>query len=253
VQSTEASARYPGAPNTFIDALAAGIPLRTPRWGIPDIVYTLVGALIFGVIGVVIAITLQNLVGLSLAWSLILGLVMPWVAIAGWPLLVTKWRGNGPRIDLGLRFTWLDVGWGLVGGVVSLIGSGIVALALTSLVGDFTSSAGDVATDITRSGPFLAILIFAFLLAIGAPIVEEIAFRGLAYGAIVKRGVHPAWAITITAILFAAFHLEPTRMPILLVSGAVMGVLRWYTKGLGAPIIAHAVNNTPGALFLLVV
>jgi uncharacterized protein len=252
LQSVEPTARYPGAPQTFLDAISAGMPLRTPRWGIPDIVYTLVGALIFGIIGVALAIALQNLVGLSLAWSLILGLVTPWIAIAGWPLLVTTWRGNGPRIDLGLRITWLDVGWGVVGGVVSLIGSGLVALLLMALVGDFTSSAGEVAADITRSGPFLAVLIFALLLAVGAPIVEEIAFRGLGYGAIVRRGLHPAWAITITTILFAAFHLEPTRMPILLVSGAVMGVLRWYTKGLGAPIIAHAVNNTPGALFLLV-
>lgn len=252
VQSTDPIARYPGAPQTFLDALAAGKPLRTPRWGIPDIVYTLVGALLFSVVGVIIALSVESLVGLSLAWSLMIGLVTPWLAIAGWPLLVTAWRGNGPRIDLGLRITWTDVGWGVVGGIASLICSGLVALALVGIVGDFTSSAGEAAEDIISSGPFLAIVVFALLVAVGAPIVEEIAFRGLAYGAIVRKGLHPAWAITITAVLFAAFHLEPTRMPILLVSGAIFGVLRWFTRGLGAPIIAHAVNNTPGALFLLV-
>ncbi len=252
MQSSDPTALYPGAPQTFLDAREAGIPLRTPRWGIPDIAYTLVGALVFSVIGVVIALALQSLIGLSLAWSLIIGLVVPWIAIAGWPLIVTAWRGNGPRIDLGLRLTWTDVGWGVVGGIASLIGSGLVAVALMGIVGDFNSSAGEVAEDIISSGPFLAIIIFALLLAVGAPIVEEIAFRGLAYGAIVRKGLHPAWAITITAILFAAFHLEPTRMPILVVSGAIFGILRWFTKGLGAPIIAHAVNNTPGALFLLV-
>lgn len=252
MQSSDPTALYPGAPQAFLDARAAGVSLRTPRWGIPDIAYTLVGALVFSVIGVILALALQSLVGLSLAWSLIIGLVTPWIAIAGWPLLVTVWRGNGPRIDLGLRITWTDVGWGVVGGIASLIGSGLVALALVGIVGDFTSSAGEVAEEIISSGPFLAIVIFALLLAVGAPIVEEIAFRGLAYGAIVRKGLHPAWAITITAVLFAAFHLEPTRLPILLVSGAIFGILRWYTKGLGAPIIAHAVNNTPGALFLLV-
>lgn len=251
MQTSVDSAAYPGCPITVEEALARGRVLTRPRWGLPDIAYTFVGALIFSVIGVVIVVIAQQLFDLSLAWLLLIGLTTPWIALAGWPLLVTAWRGNGPRIDLGLRLTWADVGWGVLGGLAALLLSGMVALALTALVGDFNSAAGEVAADIAASGPLLALIIFALLVAVGAPIVEEIAFRGMAYNALAKKGLHPAWVIAITAIIFAAFHLEPTRLPILLVSGTIFGVLRWFTKGLGAPIVAHAVNNAPGALFLL--
>jgi uncharacterized protein len=242
---------YPGCPITVEQALARGAVLRRPRWGLPDVAYTLVGAFVLGIVGVVLALGVEEVFGLGLAWSLIIGIVTPWLALAGWPLLITTLRGNGPRIDLGLRLTWSDVGWGVLGGVVALVASGIAAALLTLIVGDFTSAAGDVAEEITESGPFLALLIFALLVAIGAPIVEEIAFRGMAYNALAKLRIHPAWVIVITAAIFAAFHLEPTRLPILLISGTVFGVLRWFTRGLGAPIIAHAVNNAPGAIFLL--
>lgn len=249
--STGIPGTYPGCPITVDEALARGRVLRQPRWGLPDIAYTLVGAIGFSIIGVILAVAAQEVFGLSLAWSLLIGLVTPWIAMAGWPILVTAWRGNGPRIDLGLRLTWTDVGWGVLGGAVALFASGLVAAGLTLIVGDFDSAAGEVAEDITSSGPFIALIIFALLVAVGAPIVEEIAFRGLIYNALAKIGLHPAWVIAITAVIFAAFHLEPTRMPILLVSGTVFAVLRWFTRGLGAPIIAHAVNNAPGAVFLL--
>lgn len=247
-----AEAAYPGCPDTVTRALAAGRVLRRPRWGLPDIAYMLLGAIVLSIVGAVAMLLAQEVLGLGLAWSLIIAVATPWIALAGWPILVTYWRGNGPRIDLGLRMGWSDVGWGVVGGLVALMGSGLVALALIPLVGEFDSAAGEVAEDIQSSGPFLALIIFALLVAVGAPIVEEIAFRGLAYNALAKKGLHPAWVIAITAIIFAAFHLEPTRLPILLVSGTVFAVLRWFTRGLGAPIIAHAVNNLPGAVFLLV-
>ncbi len=244
-------AAYPGCPITVEQALARGRVLTRPRWGLPDIAYTLGGAIVFSIVGVILALIAQEILGFGLAWSLIIGLITPWIALAGWPLLVTTWRGNGPRIDLGLRLTWSDAGWGALGGLVALMASGVVAALLTVIVGDFDSAAGEVAQEISASGPLLALLIFALLVAVGAPLVEEIAFRGMAYNALVKKGLHPAWVIAITALIFAAFHLEPTRLPILLVSGTVFGVLRWFTKGLGAPIVAHAVNNAPGAVFLL--
>lgn len=228
--------------------MARGRTLRPPRWGLPDIAIVLVGSIVLSVVGVVIGIALD----LPAGWMLLVGVTTPWIAMAGWPLLITTLRGNGPRIDLGLRFTWLDVGWGLLGGFAALMGSMIAAVIMTAIVGDFTSAAGDVAADIRNEGPFIALVLFALCVAFGAPIVEELAFRGLIFSAIVKKGLHPAWAIAITTIAFAAFHLEPSRMPILLISGLVFGVLRWYTRGLGAPIVAHAVVNIPGAAFLLI-
>ncbi|MEK9811282.1 MAG: CPBP family glutamic-type intramembrane protease, partial [Candidatus Nanopelagicales bacterium] len=73
----------------------------------------------------------------------------------------------------------------------------------------------------------------------------------LGYNALAKRGL-PTWAVIgITTVAFSLFHLEPVRIPILLASGAILAVLRWQTRGVGAPIVAPMVNNVPGAAFLL--
>lgn len=242
-----APADYPGCPITVDIALAEGRVLRAPRWGIPDAIIPLLG---FVIISVVVAVAAES-IGLPLPWLLLLGITLPWVALAGWPLLTTAFQGNGPRIDLGLRLTWSDVGWGIIGGVAALMAGGAIALALTAVFGDFTSAAADVGEELRDEGPYLAVVAFALCVAIGAPIAEEIAFRGMAYNALAKRGLNTAWVIALTTVAFSLFHLEPVRAPILLASGLVLGVLRWRTRSLGAPIVAHAVNNLPGAAFLL--
>lgn len=229
----------------MVRALQEGRTLRPPRWGLPDVAIALGGAFLISVAVVLVSLV----VDLPLAWLLILGIGLPWIAMAGWPLLATHLRGNGPRIDLGLRLTWSDLGWGVLGGIAALVGSAVVG-ALVLLVDDgLSSAAGDAAEEIQAAGPPIALVVFAILGVIGAPIVEEIAFRGLAYNSLAKRGLHPAWVIALSALLFSVFHLEPIRIPILLVSGIVFAVLRWRTGALGAPIVAHVVVNSPLAAF----
>jgi membrane protease YdiL (CAAX protease family) len=240
-------ADYPGCPVTVDEAMARGQRLRVPRWGIPDAIIPLLG---FVLISVAVALIGGGL-GLPLAWLLLLGVTTPWVALAGWPVFTTWLQGNGPRIDLGLRLTWRDAGWGVIGGVVALVAGGLVALALQATFGEFTSAAGELGERLRTEGPPIALIAFALAVALGAPIAEEIAFRGMAYNALAKWGLNSAWVIAITTVAFSIFHLEPLRAPILLASGLVMGLLRWRTRSLGAPIVAHAVNNAPGAAFLL--
>ena len=244
---TWAPADYPGCPITVDIALAQGRQLRPPRWGIPDAIIPLLG---FVLISVAIAAG-GSLLDLPLPWLLLLGISLPWIALAGWPLLTTSFQGNGPRIDLGLRLTWSDVGWGVIGGFAALMAGGAIALLLQAIFGEFTSAAGEVGNQLRDEGPMLAVVAFALCVAIGAPIAEEIAFRGMAYNALAKRGLSTVWVIAITTVAFSLFPLEPVRAPILLASGLVLGLLRWRTRSLGAPIVAHAVNNLPGAAFLL--
>lgn len=242
-----APANYPGCPITVDIALARGRTLIPPRWGIPDAIIPLLGFVLISVA----VVALGSLLNLPLTWLLILGIALPWIALAGWPLLTTSFQGNGPVIDLGLRLTWRDVGWGVIGGFAALMAGGAIALVLQAIFGDFSSAAGEVGEQLRDDGPLFAVVVFALCVAIGAPIAEEIAFRGMAYNALAKRGLNTAWVIAITTVAFSLFHLEPIRAPILLASGLVLGILRWRTRSLGAPIIAHAVNNLPGAAFLL--
>lgn len=245
---TLVTADYPGCPATVEQALSDGAVLRTPRWGLGSAVVTIVGAIVLGALAAIPLIALDA----PLAVTAIVGTLFPWIALAGWPLFVTRWKGNGPRIDLGFRLTWSDTGWGVLAGFVGLTFAGIVALITQAIAGDFSSAAGDVALELRDEGPFWALLLFAVMIMVGAPIVEEIAFRGLIFNALRKKGLGAVTTIIITAVIFSAFHFEPIRFFLLLPIGLVYGWVRWKTGSLGAAIVAHGVNNAPAALVLLV-
>jgi uncharacterized protein len=240
-------ADYPGCPVTVLEALNAGVTLRSPRWGIPDAVLGAVGYLVIAVLvtGVLYAVDAPDDV------VIILGTSVPWLALAGWPILAAVRRGNGPRIDFGIRLTWADTGWAALGAAVGLFAAGIAALVTMLFVEDLSSSAGDAAQELVDSSSRPALVVFALLIMVGGPIVEEIFFRGLLFGALRKRGVNAAWTIIITAVVFAGFHLEPTRLLVLLPTGLVLGWVRWKTGSTGASMLTHGLINAPGAIVLL--
>ena len=218
-----------------------------PRWGIFDFVITIVMTVVF----VVIATIAMEILNAPFATVVIVGSIASWIGLAGWPILIARVRGNGARIDYGIRFSASDIRWGVVGGAVAL-GLAAIAAGLTTLVvGDFNSAAGVAAEQLTaESGP-LVWIVFGLLLMVGAPIAEELAFRGLLFGALVKRGIRPTWIIIITALAFALFHFEPQRMLVLFVAGLAFGFVRYRTGSTGAAMIAHGVNNAPAAVYVM--
>lgn len=241
-------ADYPGCPVTVTEAIAEGRELRPPRWGLWDVVWAGIAAIVIGLVGATVLV----LVDAPMSAQILVGSTLPWLALAGWPLLVTRWRGNGPRIDLGLRLTWPDTGWGVLAGFSGLLLAGVAALITQLFVPDVTSAAAEAATQLEESAGRLAITAFALLVIAGAPIVEELFFRGLMFSALRKRGVGAVLTIIITAVVFAGFHFEPTRFFVLLPTGILLGWVRWKTGSTGAAMVAHGVVNAPGAIVLLV-
>ncbi len=242
---------YPDCPGPLAAAAAQGRPLVVPGWGLGDAVLAIVGAFVFAV-AVALGIEAVYPGGASpLGPTVILGTTVPWLALAGWPLLITGLRGNGPRLDLGLQLGWADLRWGLAAGVAAFVFGSIAATITQAVFGDFSSAAGNVGQEIADSGQLVWLVGFALLIAVGAPIAEEIAFRGLLWASLVKRGARPWFALTVTTVVFALFHFEFQRLLVLLVIGACLGAARWRSAGLGASMFAHALNNIPGAIALL--
>jgi uncharacterized protein len=221
---------------------------RTPTWGLFDVVITLV----LTVVLVVVVSIAMEIISAPLGAVVILGSLVSWVGLAGWPILAAKFRGNGAVIDFDIRFSASDIRWGVIGGAVGL-GLAALAAGITMLiVGDFNSAAGVAAEQLVQQSGVLVWVIFGLLLMVGAPIAEELAFRGLFFGALVKRGIRPTWVIIITAAAFALFHFEPQRMLVLFVVGLTFGYVRYKSGSLGAAMIAHGVNNAPAALYVMV-
>ena len=245
-------APYPGAPVTYAEAQAAGVELRAPRWGLADVAIAMLLAVF------VPTLVLGAVLGLGVprdgAVILLGSAVLPWVGFGLWPWLTTRLQGNGARIDLGFAFRLPDLWWGLGGGVACIALGSVAAAVVQRFAGEFDSAAGAL---VSRADvPSWAIVLFALGALIGAPLFEELCFRGLAFAATARwafaRGL-PAvpWATIVSALLFTLIHFEPVRIPVLLVIGLVLSWLRARTGRVGASVVAHAVNNLVGVIGIL--
>ena len=85
---------------------------------------------------------------------------------------------------------------------------------------------------------------------IGAPIVEELFFRGLVQGALRDR-YGAAVALTATSVIFAATHLQLVQFPALVLVGVVHGALVLRTGRLGPAIWSHIAFNSVTVIALL--
>jgi hypothetical protein len=144
----------------------------------------------------------------------------------------------GPA-TLGLRRTrfWPAAGWMLAiyFGVISAEG------AWSLIVGGAPSTRGhDVAHPATATA-----LLGLFAIAVVAPIVEEVAFRGYLFPALTRwRG--PWIGAALTAVLFGVAHagVYPLRfLPALAAFGFGACLLYWFTGSLLPSIALHALNN----------
>lgn len=78
--------------------------------------------------------------------------------------------------------------------------------------------------------------------AVAAPILEEILFRGIILEGFL-RNYSPQKAIIWSAVLFGVFHLNPWQAIGAIIFGLFFGWLYWKTNSLIPGIILHFVNN----------
>ncbi len=111
---------------------------------------------------------------------------------------------------------------------------------LRAFLPDFLIARLDFAPDLDElvttgwQGPVLAVLI--------APLTEELVFRGLILRGLLGRW-RPVAAITASAALFAATHLNPAQAPVALLLGVILGWIYVRTRSLGLCVLGHALNN----------
>jgi membrane protease YdiL (CAAX protease family) len=225
---------------------AAPSPTRTHRWGLGA--YLLAEGVFLLVSGLISVFAIGG--APATVGTLVIALAVPTVLAACTALLITRVRGNGPRTDLGLVWSWRDVGVGLgfgLGGLALTIPASIVYVAIVGQ--DATSAVGDVFGGI-RAGPAMAVLVLVIVVFV-APTCEEILYRGLLWGGIEK--IAGRWvAFAVSTLLFAIAHFEFTRTPLLLVVAVPIAIARLYTGRLLASIVAHQVNNLlPGIALAL--
>jgi membrane protease YdiL (CAAX protease family) len=222
-------------------------PRRSHRWGLGA--YVVVEAVFVGVSLLIGFVLLGE--GVTVA-TLTVALTVPTVLAAGTAVLITRLRGNGPRVDLGLVWSWHDIRVGAAYGFGGLVVTIPASLLYVVVMGpDAASSAiGDVFAGL-RAGPAAALGV-ALVVVLLAPLCEEIVYRGLLWGALERLAV-PRWVpFVATTLLFALAHFELTRTPLLFVVALPIAMARLRTGRLAASVVAHQVNNLlPGVVLAM--
>jgi uncharacterized protein len=237
---------YSGAPWAFRRANSLGQNLVTPWWGLGDVVATLgITTLIALVTSVVLV---KSHIDPTNGWGLITSTATPWFGLAGWPIYAAWRKGNGFRLDFGFLATRAHIRLGLLGGLVAVTFGIVLAKLSENLFGDISSAAGDLALE--QSG--VVLVVFCLMIMFGAPLVEELAFRGLLFSALLKARINSFVAVGISALTFALFHFEPKRFLILLSIGLVLGEIRRRTGSSLASAATHFMVNAPATVTILI-
>ena len=85
--------------------------------------------------------------------------------------------------------------------------------------------------------------LFAFLtIAIAAPLIEEIIFRGVILDGLLNR-YEPIKAILISSFFFGIVHLNPWQFITAMLIGSFAGWVYWRTRNLTFTIFIHFANN----------
>jgi hypothetical protein len=209
------------------------------------------------VVVIAIAIASAGPVDVNSPWLLLAGQLGLWFGFVG-AAVAASWK-NGSRslaADYGLSWPRLKDLWtGLVGGIAGRILPLIILVIVVAGRTGFGTRNGVspsvLGTTPTSTTGWVMVMLLA---VVGAPVVEELFFRGLLQGAFTRRvGAVPA--IFITALIFSFAHIfnEGPLAPIILFPAALLlGYLRYRTGRLAAGMVAHATFNATMFLLLLV-
>ena len=85
-------------------------------------------------------------------------------------------------------------------------------------------------------------------IAIMAPLVEELLFRGAIQGYMLRKGMKPLNAILIASAIFGIVHMNPIQIPFAFAIGLIFGWLYYRTGSVVPGIIGHFINNSIACL-----
>lgn len=184
------------------------------------------------------------------AGGLVLSSLSMWVGFVGTPWWVTRTRGSGSlRADFGFDQRWWDALLGLpIGVATQLLLVPLVYLPLRSMVDDEALSGS--AREVISRGSGFGLVAIVLAVGIGAPVAEELFFRGLFQTAAIGR-FGQAVGVLFVAAVFAATHLQPLLFPGLFAAGLVFGILASRFGRLGPAIWAHVGFNMTTVVALI--
>ncbi len=170
-----------------------------------------------------------------------------WVGTLGIPMWLYLVKGASWK-EFGWEFQKNDILPGLLIGLGTQIAAGLLYLPLILIFDgiDVSEPARELVDKATGFGVFLLFLV----VAIGAPLVEELFYRGLTLKAFEKK-MSNRLALVLSSLVFAIAHLQLIQFPALFLFGFVAGYLARKYDRLGRAVWAHVGFNTTTVVALL--
>jgi membrane protease YdiL (CAAX protease family) len=220
------------------------------RWGLGDaLVGYLVAFTLVAVAGSVwLGVTGDDDESLGLLVTILLA---QWVGLLGAVLLASRRKGAGRLADdFGLRVEPRDVGVGVAAGLLSqFVLVPLLYLPFRFLDDDFdVSEEAEELTDLAHGWSVVVLVVF---LVVGAPLVEELFFRGLLLRSLARR-FGAGWGVAGSAVAFGVVHFQPLQLLGLVAFGVVLAVLAQRSGRLGPGLVAHATFNAATVVLLRV-
>jgi membrane protease YdiL (CAAX protease family) len=246
-------AAYPCAVPEPDQIVSAPDDLSPVRWGLGDAavgwLVGLFGGLLMGSI-VLAAAGADDFDALSLGWVAVAQLGL-WFGLLGAPYVAARFKGNGMRRDFGLAIRWSDLPYGLWG----VVGQGVILWLvylplqwLTDVTREEISEPAQEMAD--KATGTVGVILLVLIVGIGAPIVEEIFYRGLVQRSLIRR-FGTVWGIGLASVVFGAVHFQLLQFPALALVGALFGILAHRAGRLGPAILAHVAFNLAAVIALL--
>lgn len=194
----------------------------------------------------------QELVNRSIPVAWQLSLLFPmWILLLGTAWLIAAiLRRDRPGWSLRSKLT--DIPLGVATGLLLHIPLLPIVVILMQLVfGEFEPSGRALnLVEGASSSPFTLLLLIVSV-AIGAPVVEELFYRGLVQPALIRMTNVPV-GIAIASLIFGAVHFSLVELIPLSVVGLAFGILAHRTGRLMPAIIGHMTFNAFTLVALLI-
>jgi uncharacterized protein len=238
------------------EVVRAPVDRPAVRWGLGDaavgwIIAQFGGLLAFSLVVALSGVDPDHTDEMSLGWFAIAQTGL-WAGLLGVPLVAARLKGNGPVRDFGIVARGSDWLRGLaIGAAVQFVLIPLLYLPIFTWLDVTTEDLEEPARGLTdRATDPVGVVLLVLIVGIGAPIIEEIFYRGLLQRSLVNRfGVRVG--IVGSAVLFGLSHFQLLQLPALVVLGLVLGYMTERYGRLGPAIFTHMAFNMVTVVFLV--
>lgn len=177
---------------------------------------------------------------LPVAWQMLL-LLPGWIVLLGVVWLFAGALGRD-RSGWSLRGERSDVPLGVAGGFLLQFPIVIIVVVLVQVIFGETEQSGRALALVESADTWPKVALLVFFVGVGAPVVEELFYRGVVQRSLVGR-LGPFLGITIASLIFGAVHFRLVELAPLAAVGAGLGILYWKTGRLLPAIMGHVTFN----------